>query len=75
MQVGKNERFTKDAEELVKYILPLIQKTNDKERNFVYQIEGDISWGKNITERQVKWLEQIYRKVTGAGDFIERQRF
>lgn len=62
------------AEQLLSYIVNSYDKLTKWDEDFVSSIEHQLDIGKKISEKQLKMLSEIYRRISGGGRWVRRER-
>lgn len=63
----------KDAIILIDAIRETGKKLSTKDNGFIASVSIQAKQGRYLQPSQAKWLQDIYGKVTGGGDYQERQ--
>lgn len=59
---------------LINYIQDADQRKLVKwEKDYIVSLDKNVKLGWAVTPKQIKCLEEIYRKVTGGGQYAKRQ--
>ena len=45
-----------------------------KDQSFLTSVTGQAKTGRRLTEKQAKYLQDIYAKTHGGGDYVTRER-
>jgi hypothetical protein len=64
----------KDAQSILDEITRLNYTPKGADKDLIESVKRCISWNKNLSQGQSKWILDIYQRASGGGIYQQKQR-